>query len=128
MSKFRVLQSNQAYMAKIGIYSYRLTEPTNEFFSSIATYFMLFFMFTFNECASAMWILRHSDQLIPILDTCKVIIISSQAVGMFISIGLKMTKVKKLHLQLQRIVDDGSQKHSSTCARKLISSLFFALS
>lgn len=105
MAKFQVLQSNQAFMAKLGLYSYRLTEPTND--SSFITFFMIFYMATFNVSASAAWIFLNFDQLVPVLDTCRAIIVSLQAIGMFINASLKMKTVKKLHRLLQHIVDKG---------------------
>lgn len=104
MAKFNVLKINQMYMARIGIYSYRLTEQTNEFYKSIAAYYICFFLIglSISTCVFVFENLSNfNEATVAILSA----IGGLQAVGMFISIGLKMKKVKVLHLKLQEIVD-----------------------
>lgn len=105
MAKFNVLERNQAFMARLGIYSYRLTEPTIEFFNSIGTYYI--FISLSVPILLFMLVLYHTEytELDIILDAVFVIIALSQCLGAFISIGVNMKKVKVLHLKLQSIVD-----------------------
>lgn len=106
MSKFKVLQSNQRVMAWIGIHSHKLTEPSNEFFNSFVTFYFLctvgFFIF-----GSIMFVVINWPQYDVISEPCLIAVGCIQVFGMFLGIGLKMEKVKLLHLQLQEIVDEG---------------------
>lgn len=106
MLPFKVLKYNQALMAKIGIYSYRLTEPTNEFFNSSSTYFILFHVIVFVLIGGIVYATNNVSDFTIVLETCVTIIGGIQCGGMYLSIGLKMRKVKALHLKLQKIVDD----------------------
>lgn len=105
MVKFNVLQLNQALMARFGIYSYRLTQPTNEFFSSISTYYILFFsILSIGSCAMSMY--RHFTNLMTTLEAVVIIVAVSQGLGAFINLGYKMQEIKILHLELQSIVNN----------------------
>lgn len=91
-------------MARIGIHSHRLNENINEFFESIVSwYFMctiVFFIF-----GSIMFICIHWPAYEVISEPCLIAVGCIQVLGMFIGIGLKMKKVKKLHLRLQEMID-----------------------
>lgn len=106
MEKFCVLKYNQRVMSTWGIYSYRLTEPTNEFFISIGTYYMLFMMIVIEIIGSLMYVYLHWPNFEEIFEPFLIACGNAQSTGMFINIGLKMKKVKLLHLKLQEIVDD----------------------
>lgn len=107
MEKFEVLMYNQMLMSKIGIYSYHLTDQTNEFFKSFATYYMLFSVFVIDTAASAMGIYENKDNLELVLEATLTVIAGIQCGGMYLSIGFNMKSVKALHLILQGIVDEG---------------------
>lgn len=107
MSKFKVLKNNETFMTHLGIYSNRLTEPTNEFFKSFVAYYFLFNTFV-GIAASAAFALKYSCDLKPVLGAFKFAVGAWQFGGMFLGIGLKKMKVKSLHLELQRIVDEGN--------------------
>lgn len=107
MVKFKVLKNNLKYMTHLGIYSDNLTEPTNEFFESISSYYVLIsIILAFT--ASAVFILKNSSDVKPSLGAMKICVGVVQCGGMFLGIGLKMIKVKALHLKLQSIVDEGN--------------------
>lgn len=106
MAKFQVLKMNQAFMAWLGLYSYRLTEPINEFFYSKSTYYILIHM-TFTLISSATYIFQTSSEVEVTLQLWLIIIGGIQCVGMFLSVGFKMKKVKAVHLKLQEVVDAG---------------------
>lgn len=102
--KFNVLQANQAFMARFGIYSYKLTESTNEFFGSITTYYILFFsIFSIVSCSKSM--INDFSNLITTLEAIVIIVALTQGFGAFITLGYKMQEIKVLHLSLQSIVD-----------------------
>lgn len=107
MSKFRVLKFNQDFMARCGIHSHRLNEPVNEFFHSFSTYFMLFHIIVVCIISSSVFVYQHSSDLEVAFATCLIVVAGLQCGGMFLSVGLKMTTVKTLHLKLQEIIDDG---------------------
>lgn len=106
MAKFSVMSYNQKFMTWMGIHSYRLNVPTNEFLNSWATYYILFCLTT---CAISTTAYAHkiSSQIGATIDLCYLIIASLQAFGMYINLGINMKRVKILHLELQSIVDKG---------------------
>lgn len=107
MAKFKVLKNNQKYMTHLGIYSNNLTKPTNEFFNSIISYYFVTLM-AVTLAASVAFILKNPSDVKPSLGALKICFAVFQCVGMFLGIGLKMIKVKNLHLELQGIVDEGN--------------------
>lgn len=109
MANFNVLEYNQWYMSKIGFYSYHLTRPTNDLFRSFASYYILFFSIIFTISSSAAFAIIHASQFSLALETSFILIAGIQTTGVFLSIGLKMKKVKILHLKLQEIVDQGKR-------------------
>lgn len=110
MANFQVLENNQAYMAWLGIYSYKLTEPTNEFFKSIVAWFFMFNSFVMIIISSILFIIKYISDIQGCLGAFKIAISGIQCGGMHLSLGLKMKKVKILHLKLQEIINE-SKKH-----------------
>lgn len=93
-------------MARFGIYSYHLTEPTNEFFASSTAYYVLFFsVLSIGSCAMSMY--NDFTNLMTTLEAVVIIVAVSQGLGAFITLGYKMQEIKRLHLHLQSIVDNG---------------------
>lgn len=107
MSKFQLMELNLKLMSWLGIHSYRLKEPINEFFHSFFTYFNLVHAIIFVIISSVWFAMTNISQAGIMLEACMIAIAGLQYSGMFLSIGLKMKKVKSLHLKLQEIVDEG---------------------
>lgn len=106
--KFKVLLNNQAYMARLGIYSYNLTKPTNEeFFKHFMSYYILSSA-TICCISSYAFIMQNITQVKQSLNAFKIIISALQFGGMFLYVGLNLDKVKALHLKLQDIIDEGN--------------------
>lgn len=72
MEKIQVLKYNQAYMAWLGIYSYRLTEPTNEFFKSIVAWFFMFDSFVMIIISSVLYIIKYMSDINAALGAFKI--------------------------------------------------------
>lgn len=106
MAKFKVLKYNQTLMSWQGIHSMNLTEPTNEFHRAPGSYYVTITLFAF-VITSAVRIHGYWPEMELILKPCSVAFGGVQCVGMFICIGLQMKNIKVLHLELQRIVDEG---------------------
>lgn len=107
MAQFNVLQYNQSFMAKIGIHSYRIAEPTNEFLQSPIAFFIPFVLIVCHVISSAVFISQNSQQFEAVLQAIFLMIAGIQSLGMYFSVGLKMKEVKILQLKLQQIVDEG---------------------
>lgn len=101
-----MLKYNQTLMSWQGIHSMNLTEPTNEFHLSPASYYVTFTLFAF-VITSAVRIYGYWPEIELILKPCSVAFGGVQCVGMFICIGCQMKNIKALHLKLQRIIDEG---------------------
>lgn len=102
----KVLERNQYFMEKLGIYSYNLTEPTNEFFRSFAMYHI--FLFTVVACyliSTTIFLYKNVVDFGDALDPCFLIIGGAQLGGMYVCTGLNMSKIKAVHLKLQQIVN-----------------------
>lgn len=109
MTKLKVLEHNQYYMFKLGIYSYDLIEPKNEFFTSFATYYIL--LFTVVTCyliSTTIFVYKNAANFGEALDPCFLIIGGAQLGGMYLCTGLKMKTIKLVHLKLQQIVDNST--------------------
>lgn len=109
MAKFKVLKYSQKFLTRLGIYSYRLTEPTNEFLKSIYSYFAFFALFV-TLLTSAAYFITYPTNVKPALGAFKIFFAIIQCLGAFFGIGIKMTKVKELHIELQRFADEGILK------------------
>lgn len=107
IKKLHILEFNQNFMARIGINSHDLTESKNEFYRSIAAYFILFNLIVLCVISTSVFAYQNLDNLELALLTALVIVAGCQSSGMFLSVGLNMTTVKKLQLQLQDIVNNG---------------------
>lgn len=107
MEKFDVLRTNRVFMKLFGLYSNRLTEPTNEFFKSIGAHLVLITCLL-TVIASIVGILDLEVATYRfMLDAILIIIAMSASFVFFLSVGIKMKHIKAVHLQLQSIVDTG---------------------
>lgn len=107
MQKIQVLKFSQIALTPIGIYSRRLLEPTNEFYTSFAAYYIIFFEIVFLTIATAVFVFVNVSDTAVALQTCGLVVGGIQGAGMFISVGVNLLIVKDLHLKLQEIVDKG---------------------
>lgn len=94
-------------MARMGLYSYRLTEPTNEFFGSFASYYFLFNNGIFTLIASACFVYKHWPQMDIVSQPLTITLGGLTCFTMILSVGCKLNTVKLLHLKLQGMVDEG---------------------
>lgn len=102
---FKVLARNQALMIRLGLSSDRLTESSNEFFTSFVPYFNFTFL-SINLIFCAMVIIQEFPNLDLVLEPLIVFIGGMQGGGMFLSVGLNIENVKALYLAVQKIVRD----------------------
>lgn len=121
--EFSVLKYNRVFMAPLGIYGYQLTKPTNEFFNSICTYYILSVTFFLLLISSAVYIYENSKHILTVLQAISIIIAGLQMGGMFVSTGYNMLTIKKLHLDLQEIVD--TSEYLYICITESVSEMIF---
>lgn len=110
LEKFKVLEYNQISMGWLGIHSKNLNEPTNEFYSSFIAFYVLFNVVSFTIMSSAVYMYLNINHFEIISESGLVAIAGVQAAGMFLSIGMNLNKIKRLHLTLQEIVDKGMER------------------
>lgn len=105
----KVLKVNERLWILLGTLSSKLKEPTNEFLKTPNSYLTLTSLCTI-VAASATYFLKHffkdSNGSDAILSFIQIVIIMSE-IGSIVSIGINMKKVKRLHNELQSIVDKG---------------------
>lgn len=106
-AKFNVLEYNQLFMTKIGIYPSRLNEPKNIFFKSPVTFYFLYFSIVPIIILSVIGAFKNWPNVNLVLQGVTLTVAGTQAVGMYFNIGLEMEKVRRLHLMLKEIVDKG---------------------
>lgn len=107
MTEFKVLKYSQVYMTFLGLYSNRLTEPTNEFFPSVGSCYMLPLIFVAFTSSATFVVKHYSTDIMAAVGALKLFFSAFQCGGMFLGFGLKMVNVKALHLELQQVVDEG---------------------
>lgn len=94
-------------MVWLGIYSHDLIEPTNEFFKSFTSYYILIIMVVALWGSAAFiqefWSVKAKETL----GAIKISFTAAQVFGSFSSVGINMSKIKAIHLRLQEIVDEG---------------------
>lgn len=102
METFKVFKLTQTYMARVGL----VYEPKIKFFTSFATYYVLFNnLFCFLFCAGGFAVL-HLDQFREALDSFCVVMAGTQGAGMLLCSGANIEVIKKLQDKLQQIVDN----------------------
>lgn len=104
MVKFKVLQTNQIYMTRIGNYSYNLTEPTNEFLYSFSTWVIIITM-VIPLISAAILVYNDTYDFTSKLNSVFMFVGLSQGLGAYLNVGIQMKKIKLLHLKLQAMVD-----------------------
>lgn len=102
MVKFKVLQMP---VTRLWTFPHRLSYPAADFFKSFTAYYFSFNIIAF-IITSAVFVYQNSTNFIMALRTSMVCFGCSQALGMFLSVGFNIMKVKKLHLKLQEIVNE----------------------
>lgn len=107
MGKLKVLESIQAYMVRIGLHSYNLTEPNNEFFRSIGAYYILSTSVLVLILSSAVYVFKNVSDFEDVSEPLFVILAGVQIVCIFSSVGLNMKTIKGLQIELQALVDEG---------------------
>lgn len=106
MNKFRVLERSQNLMTRLAISSHRLSEPTNEFFTRFMAYYITFLLYAFS---AANWAVvdKYWPDISLILQAFAMVLAGLQCGGVYVSIGFQMKNIKKLHMELQAIIDKG---------------------
>ena len=107
-SPFKVLKSNEQFMVWFRIYTHPLSDVSHvdhDFFKSITVYCVTFTEISFIVSSVVLVCLNVSDNIMVALRTAMVIAGTSQALGMFLSVGITIDKVKLLHIKLQEIID-----------------------
>lgn len=106
MEKFEVLKYNQSVMARIGIYPYDIKKPTSKIYTSFAFYYFIISL-TIPVMSGTVLILQKMSDFKSIIRDILMIIGSIQSFAVYYFIGLKINKIKTLHLNLQKTIDEG---------------------
>lgn len=105
MAKFKVLKYNENFMNWLGVRSYHLNEPINEFFSSFLPNYILL-VSTVNAISSIVYTYMSWPQMEIISESIIVVLGCVEALGMFYSFGSKIKKIKAVHFGLQAIINE----------------------
>lgn len=108
MTKFNVMQSNQVFMAWLGIYSNHSTKTSNEFFRSPKSY-MIFGALTMCTVFFVMEIVSSSSNFTRKIDSVLVVVGMSEVICVFLNYGIKIPNMRALQLKLQSMVDKGRE-------------------
>lgn len=92
-------------MAWLGIYPRNLNETINKFFNSCVAYWTVFILICAIPFGLGYIFENWSIHVKQSLSAFKMIVAVMQAIGMFLSIGVKMREIKKFHFKFQDIVD-----------------------
>lgn len=107
MTKFKVLKYNQSFMAKLGVHSYDLNEPKNEFFRSPSAFCIVLILCVFSITSTGFYAYENIMRFEAALQGLFVLIAAFQCLGMFVAVGLKKRQVKDVQLKLQHMIDEG---------------------
>lgn len=110
IGKFQVLEYNRISMGWLGMHVKNLHDPTNEFFNSFISYYVLFIVISFTIMSSVVYMYLNKSHFEIISESSLVAIAGIQVAGMFLTIGMNNQKVKALFLKLQNIVDKGNNQ------------------
>lgn len=105
MSKFKVLNITKVLKSRIGLYTYRLSDPNNEFSKAPGCCYVIFSLASFHVISSALFVSKSLSEFTTMLATSLMIIAGLQGLGLLLSVAFNMDKVKELHRTLQEIVD-----------------------
>lgn len=107
MNKFRVLERSQNFMTRLAISSHRLSDTTNEFFTRFMAYYITFLLYAFSVTHWAV-VYKYWPDLSLVLHPFAMSLAGLQCGGVYVSIGFQMKNIKKLHIELQTIIDEGT--------------------
>lgn len=107
MVKIKVLEDIRAYMVRIGLHSYNLTEPKNEFFRSFVAYYILLTSIFLLSVSSIVYMYNNFSSFDIISEPFMVILAGILVFSMFLSVGLNMKSIKTLQIELEAIVEGG---------------------
>lgn len=99
-----------------------LMRPTDHFFKSITTYYILINTTVFLIVSSAVFVYQNWWQMEFALRTCIAVVGGCQVAGMFISYGLKMDKIREFHRKLQEIIEESHGKIIAASGRSIYTS------
>lgn len=102
----KVLAYHQSIMIRLGLSSRNLSDP-NEFYKSFMLYFTVLTL-SINIILSGILMFRYWPNLDLLMEPITIIVAAFQGLGMYLSVGLNLDKVKKLFISLQECVDSAS--------------------
>lgn len=111
MAKFEVLKLNRLLMLYAGIHSNNLHEPTNEFFRSKSAYYIVCNLIV--GLTANLLLMYNSPDFSSMIRISYVALGTFQAFCLFVSVGIRLKDVKKLHLEMQAIIDEGKYQNDS---------------
>lgn len=109
MKRIIVFETIRPLMVRLGVHSWNLNEPKNEFFRSFGAHYIMYIAFVYMIISSGVFIFGNLSDFATISEPLLVALAGLQMVSMFISLGLNSRNVKALHLELQTFIDQGIQ-------------------
>lgn len=107
MAKFKVHKYIQAFLAPMGMHSYKPEEPTIELPKRVFAYYALISLI-FSIISSIMFFYTHLDDVKEALQAFKICAGTFQSGICIFALGFQLKKIKTLHLRLQEIVNEGT--------------------
>lgn len=123
----KVLEFNENYLRLLGTFSNRSDESKNEFFTTLMSYITFFGCLTLGSSAG-MFAVQHFDDLNKSINSFIPCSGGLSAAIVFVSIGANMKTMKRLHNELQVIVDKGRLKRFFIYLKKILISKFTSYS
>lgn len=105
----KVLKFSENYLTFLGICSNQLNQPTNEFLKTANSYVILIGFLMLNTFSAAYIYQNYSDMETSI-NALFALSAGIANAGSYISIGINMKTLKRLHNELQKIVDNGNNQ------------------
>lgn len=107
MAKFKVHKYTQAFLAPMGIHSFKPEEPTIELFERVFSYYLAI-NGLFSMISTLTFFYTHLDDVKEALEAFKICAGTFQSSVCFFVLGFQMKKIKTFHLRLQETVNEGN--------------------
>lgn len=104
MEKFKVLQSHEFVLNKLGFNSKYFQSETNVFFKSFASYFILINCMIF-EISCLLFVYQKAFDFNVALRTSFHFLAVHQAFSMFLCYGINIGRIWAVHFKLQELID-----------------------
>lgn len=125
--KLEVFETIRPLMVRLGLHSYNLTEPKNEFFRTFVAYHTMAVSVLLFIISSIIYIYQNVTDFSAVPEPLVLICAGIHLLGTFTCLGLSKRNVKLLQIELQELIDKSNYLHFSFDFLKYFPQSFYQL-